>query len=581
MGAWKEHCCEILVIGGGIAGLFAAITARDAGRDVILVEKNYAGKSGSSIMGSGQLNVFNPDWGMDFDACYEKFVRTGEYLNHRQWLKVMMTESWGIYENLRDWGVEFPSTEDSFRSYMNSVHDWQQATDGTEPGPESDSPGWGMIPLKHREVPPKLRKHALKAGVTIVDKTMITELIRTEQGVAGAVGFHIESGEPVVFRAKAVVMAAGKNCFRSPGMNIAELTGDGEAMAYRAGAEITGKEFPDLHMGIDKDPVWKGTGEIYPAYWNFTDNQGQPVPMLGFDLSMVSVIHAGKGPVIWDFAHMTEDDQRKIENYIEKRNMPHETKRVNLGYYTRTNERITGGSAGGGPAEQTGGIRPVDLTCASTLPGLFAAGDCCCTWSWGAINAGAPPGLLPAGVTGKHAGLSASEYVRGHGLQQPDVTDLVERMYTPLKRTGGYDPRWVCQVLQNTMLPYFVLHIKKADRLEAALTTVSFCRDHLVPRLLARDAHELRLCHETGNMVLSAEMILRASLAREESRGWHYREDFPVQDDEQWLAWVLLRQGAGGMEVDKLPLPQQWLKQDPVENRYDKKWFAWDQGEEA
>ena len=121
---------DVLVIGGGIAGLFAAITAKDAGADVVLAEKNTAGKSGSSIMGSGQLNVYNPDWGMDFDKCFKKFVRTGEYLNDREWLKTMMLESWGVYENMRDWGVEFPSTEDSFRSYMNSVHDWQQSEEG-------------------------------------------------------------------------------------------------------------------------------------------------------------------------------------------------------------------------------------------------------------------------------------------------------------------------------------------------------------------------------------------------------------------------------------------------------------------
>ena len=571
-----EYQSDILVIGGGIAGLFAAIIARKQGRHVILVEKNYAGKSGSSIMGSGQLNVFNPDWGMDFDTYFKRFVRTGEYLNHRQWLKTMMLESWGVYEDLRDWGVEFPVAEEDFRQYMNSVHDWQQNEDGTIPEDDT-TPAWGMIPLKHREVPPKLRKQAVKSGVQIVDRTMVTALLCDGGRVCGAVGFDIENGRAVVFRSVAVIMAGGKNGFRSPGMNIAELTGDADAMAYRAGAEITGKEFPDLHMGLAKEPVWKGTGEIYPAYWKFTDNSGAPIPMTGFDLAMVSVIHAGKGPVIWDFEDMTEADRQKIENYIQKRNMPHETERVNLGFRTGTNEQITGGSAGGSPAEQTGGIRPVDLSCASTVPGLFTAGDCCCTWSWGAINAGAPPGLLPACVTGKHAGAGASEYVRSHALIEADATACIDMQFKPLRRTGGFDPRWVCQLLQNTMLPYYVLHIKQEDRLKAALTNVQFFRDHMVPRLYARDAHELRLCHETANMILNAEMILRASLLREESRGWHYREDYPEQDDEKWLAWVILRKTAEGMQTDRMPLPEEWLADDPVENRYDKKWFAWEE----
>ena len=570
------YTADVLVIGGGIAGLFAAITAKDAGADVVLAEKNTAGKSGSSIMGSGQLNVYNPDWGMDFEKCFRKFVRTGEYLNDREWLKTMMLESWSVYENMRDWGVEFPSSEDSFRSYMNSVHDWQQSED--EDKDLESTPGWGMIPLKHREVPPKLRIYAQKQGVRFVDRTMITDLLRSEDGtVCGAVGFDIESGDPVVFRAKAVVMAGGKNNFRAPGMNIAELTGDANAMAYRAGAELTGFEFPDLHMGLAKDTVWKGTGEIYPAYWNFIDSEGSPIPMMGFDLSMVSVIHAGRGPVMWNFADMTDEDRTKIENYIRKRGTPFETERVHLGYHNRTNEKVTGGAAGGGPAEQTGGIRPVDQSCATNVSGLYAAGDCCCTWSWGAINAGAPPGLLPAGVTGKHAGAGAAAYAAGRELPEPDTSGLLEEMLRPLERKGGYDPRWVCQLLQNTMLPYYVLHIKKADRLAAALTNIGFFRDHFVPRLKANDAHELRLCHEVKSMTANAEMILRSSLAREESRGWHYREDFPAEDDENWLAWVMLRPGEGGMMAEKNPLPEEWLADDPAEDRYDKKWFAWEQ----
>ena len=215
--------------------------------------------------------------------------------------------------------------------------------------------------------------------------------------------------------------------------------------------------------------------------------------------------------------------------------------------------------------------RPVPVTFWSS------AGDCCCTWSWGAINAGAPPGLLPAGVTGKHAGHGAAVYAAPQMPVEPDVSELLDTMFKPLERRGGYDPRWACQLLQNTMLPYFVLHIKKADRLRAALTNVAFYRDHIVPRLKANDTHELRLCHEVKSMVANAEMILRSSLVREESRGWHYREDFPVQDDENWLAWVFLQKGPSGMVTDKRGIPADWRKDDPIDNRYDKKWLAWEQ----
>lgn len=572
----REYSCDVLVIGGGIAGLFAAITAREQSSSVILADKAYAGKSGSSIMGSGQLNLHDPNGSRQRDWVRKKIIETGENLVHQDWMDVMIDDSWGIYLNMLDWGVEFPCTAENYTEYMNSVHAWE------DNGKDAPEVPLGMIPLKHREVPPKLRNYAQKTGVRLIDRVMVTELISKDGRVCGAVAFDIETAQPVVIRSGAVVLAGGKNGFRAPGMNIAELTGDADAMAYRAGADISGKEFPDLHVNIERNPVWKGCGEIYPAYWNFTDGGGKPIPMMGFDLSMVSVVHAGKGPVIWDFENMTEKDREKIENYRAKRGVPFETERVGLGYQTGKNERMIGGSAGGSMAEQSAGIWPADLSCASTVPGLYSVGDCCATWAWGAINAGAPPGLLPAAVTGRRAGKGAADAAgscEGAGPDKQLDERLTNEMLAPLRRKTGFDPRWVCQLLQNTMLPYFIIHIKHEKRLQSALTMVEFFRDHMTPLLKAEDAHELRLCHEVRNMVLNAEMILRSSLARTESRGWHYREDFPRQDDDNWLAWIRLSLSDGGMAVKKHEIPDKWKPKSArgPRERYGNKWLAWEQ----
>ncbi|MGI5936577.1 MAG: FAD-dependent oxidoreductase [Oscillospiraceae bacterium] len=576
----KRYKSDLLIVGGGVAGLFAAVTAREMGLEVCLADKAYAGKSGASIMASGQLNVFNPAWGKKYEEVFARIVEIGENLVNQDWLEVMLRESWSVYENLRDWGAEFPCPEEEFPTYMKAVHEFaeEEKKEGIE------EPPLDMVPLKHRELPPKLRKKAESVGVRFADRVMVTDLIRRDGRIVGAVGFQVEDAEPVVFEAAATILSAGKNGFRAPGMNIAELTGDPDAMAYRAGADISGKEFPDMHINIARYLVWKGNGELYPAYWNFVDGEGEHIPMMGFDLSMASVIHAGRGPVVWDFASATEADIRKMKNYIEKRGAPFETERVKLGCFTGKNERIIGGSAAGSMAEQTAGIWPVDLYCKSTVDGLYAAGDCCSTWAWGAINAGAPPGLMPAGVTGRRAAKGAARYigeVKGQDLSpgREQVEEMLDGMLVPLRRKTGFDPRWVCQLLQNTMMPYYILHIKRGDRLSAALVTVEFLRDHMVPRLMARDAHELRLCHEVRNMVLNAEMILRASLARQESRGWHYREDFPAQDDANWLAWVRMRRGEKGMEVVREPVPEKWRPKGPVE--YRKKWLAWEQREEG
>ncbi len=574
MNGTKEYQCDVLVIGGGLAGLFAAINAREEGCRVILADKAAAGRSGASIMASGQLNVFNPQWGTDIDTAVGTLVRDGQYLNHRLWLRTMLEESWSVYENMRDWGVEFPCPEEEFPTYMAKLHGF--ITPEGEPKTGTDAaPVLGMIPLKHREVPVKLRRWGKKQGIEFLDRVMITELIKTGDTVTGAAGFTQDGGEEVIITAGAVVMAAGKNGFRASGMNVAELTGDGDAMAYEAGAIISGKEFPDLHTGLARHTAWKGTGEIYPAFWRYVDCGGALAGSHGFDLSAAAMVHAGRGPIMWDFEHMTPEDEARIERYLRKRDMPHESERINLGYYSRKNEQLTGGAAGGSPAEQSAGIFPVDMNCTSTLPGLYAAGDCCSTWAWGAQDKGAPPGLLSAAVTGRHAGRGAAEYALEHGVPAAaDRGKYTERIFAPLRRKGGFDPRWVCRLLQGIMLPYYVLHIKSEERLNAALVNVEFLREHMSPRLKANDLHELRLCHETRSMILNAEMILRASLLRRESRGWHYREDYPFHDDNNWLAWVLLRRGDGGMTAEKLPLPERWLAEDPSEKRYDRP--SWD-----
>ena len=111
---------------------------------------------------------------------------------------------------------------------------------------------------------------------------------------------------------------------------------------------------------------------------------------------------------------------------------------------------------------------------------------------------------------------------------------------------------------QNLMLPYYVWLVKHGDRMQAILTPVEFLKNHIVPKLKAKDIHELRLAHETKSMALNAEMMLRASIFRTESRGSHYREDYPRRDDPEWLAWVKLKEDNGEMKLWKEPIPKEW-----------------------
>ena len=132
------------------------------------------------------------------------------------------------------------------------------------------------------------------------------------------------------------------------------------------------------------------------------------------------------------------------------------------------------------------------------------------------------------------------------------MKEVREEILAPLKRKAGYSPAWVTQTLQGIMIPNFILYIKKENLLKAALTYIEELRDHHLPMLRAADMHELRLAHETANMILTAEMKLKASIMRTESRCSHYRLDYPEMDNKNWRAWINIYKGADGkMQLEK------------------------------
>lgn len=567
--------CDILVVGGGTAGCFAAVTARLQGLDVLVVDKAAAGQAGASIMASGFWAVFNEDWGMDYNGTLSWICKNGAGLCNQDWVRAFLQDSWGTFLDLKAWGVRFPVADEEMAGFFH-----RSIVGDDQAGHHEDDPHthYGIVPLSHRSVTPVLRRYAQAQGVRFLDRVMVTDLIVREGRVQGAVGFPMEEETCLIFDAGAVILTAGRGYFRSPGMNISGQTGESEAMAYRAGAVLSGKEFPDMHINVAKDPMWKGNGEMYPAYFQFDDALGRRIPNKGFDLTMASVIHAGYGPIYWDFGKCTDNDLRSIQEYLTKRDNRKEVERAGIDPNSGQKYPMIGGAAAGGCQEQATGLWTVDDTGASTVAGLYSAGDCCCSWMWGAIVQGPPPGLSPSAVQGKRAATAAAAYMRGADrpeLDRDSVSAVLAHLQTYRERKSGFSPRWLTQLLQNYMMPYYILHIKERTRLEATLTLVDYLREHMIPKMYADDLHMLRLAHETESMVLNAEMILRASLFRTESRGWHFREDYPVEDDSQWLAWNQIFRGRDGvMQVTKRPVNAEWLPDAPLE--HPKRWLAWE-----
>lgn len=529
----KQITTDVLIIGGGMAGCFAAIKAREAGAKVILADKGYVSSSGQTPYANSFL-YFNEELGHDFEAWMKQINAGGDYLNNRDWTEIVLRESKQAYDDLVSYGVPTVTEEDGTVRMRGLA----------ELGPCT-----AIFP-DMKKCPGLLRKQVLKSGAEIMDRMMIVDLIKNKNGrVSGAVGMSVTEGDPYVFLAKNVIICTGAAAFKPVGWPISNLTADGDVMAYRAGAEITGKEFPDPHCTALEYPAYIGpiflkrpSGNPPPAP-RFTNAEGTEIQGITFHMGSEFEAHAGRAPITGRvYSSLPSPDG---------------------GLMPSKPVEFCSGASGGLSTHKAEGIWAVGTNGGTGVKGLYAAGDSLGAMLSGAAYSAIGIALTGSAVMGARAGTAAAKEALLTDIPEVEeevIKNALSHMYEPLERVGGFKPAWVIQCIQNVMFPYFTSMIKHEQRLVAALSQIEFFRDHLVPLLRAEDAHELRLALETRNMVCNAEMKLRASLMRTESRGTHYREDYPERDDENWLAWIKIRQENGKMVLIKENVPKKWRK---------------------
>ena len=553
---------DVLVIGGSMAGLFAAIKAREEGVSVTLVEKGYVGRSGAALFATF-FQVFNPEWGHNLNEWMAQIAKTGDYMNNPEWTEATLKESYDIYKDLLSWGIQFVKGEDGepVRSRTRGVLEALMF-----------SPGRTFLPA--------MRKQALKSGVKVMDRIMVTNLIKQDGRVIGAVGFHTVSGDFYIFQAKSTVICTGGGGMGGNEDIGSRLVSNGETMAYSVGAEISGKEFSLTGVGPNSEPSdekksdakislkGKRVKAVSPRFNMFNVSIPHYVDAEGNEVghySIVSAVHSGRGPILWNLSAATPEEIKtalwRNERTAVDPTLVSEADLIRGGLYsgtTRFESHIGRAVEGGGAGIWSAGTK--GSTC---LPGLYAAGDCYHSRAVGAKYPGFGMGTRNAAVTGCRAGRSAAEYASKAGKIAADCGELARLksiVYAPIERPGGFDADWVTLQLKSLMVPYYIWIIRHGDRLRAALILVEFLKNHIAPKMYARprDAHGLRIVHETKSRVLNVEMMLRSALFRTESRGVHYREDYPLRDDPDWLALVKLREREGEMELLKEPFPEKW-----------------------
>jgi succinate dehydrogenase/fumarate reductase flavoprotein subunit len=544
---------EVLVIGGGIAGTAAAISARRAGADVTLVDKAVVARSGQSTFAAGIYAIYFPEKD-NLDDWVEEMIDLGEYLNDQAWVDLLWEKNYQAAMELDRWGTEYG----------------RQIFERDEKGKFIRRKSRGHIKTFHsimNSIPmmETLKDKAIDLGVRIIERVMVTDFIRNKDRVIGALGFNPQNGKIYLFQANALIAAASGAGFKSAFMGHKNLTGDVLAAACRIGVAVQNMENVcsntcarhfDIH-GLNLfvnvgGKLTNGQGEEF--MWKYRPDLGNRARMQDLTLAFCQEVEMGRGPIFMDLTSTSKGDQALCRKILPETFATFDAAGINL-----FAQKIEWMPAFMGTLNSGGGIR-IGLDCATNLSGLFAAGDITPepphgTYSYGGVN------IAFSHVSGIIAGERAADFAKREGEAwdnrntKEDIRDGWERTLAPLKQISGIDSKEVIFHIQSKIIPKEYGYLRNQTTLEEGLSTLRSILKEEIPNLRARDPHELMRCLEARNLAEVGELILKAALYRKESRGWHFRKDFPYSDNKNWLKWVILTRQGEGIKIEEVPVP--------------------------
>lgn len=577
---------DVLVVGAGGAGLRAAIEASARGARVGVVCKSLLGKA-HTVMAEGGIAaaLANVDERDGWRVHFADTMRGGAYLSHPRMAELHAREAPERIRELEAWGALFDRTDDGRilqrhfggHKYPRLVH-------------VGDRTGLEMIRC--------LQDHGVHQGIEVHMETTVTALLKDGERVAGAFAYERERGRFRVFRAPAVVLATGGigRAFAITS-NSWEYTGDGHALAYEAGADLIDMEFVQFHptgmvwppsvRGILVTEGVRGEGgilmnsderrfmfddipELYRGQTADTPEEGwrycqgdkdarRPPELLTRDhvaRCIVREIKEGRGTPhggVWlDIAWIREKRSDAAEHIRRKLpSMYHQFKQ--LADIDITAERMEVGPT---THYVMGGVRVDPESQMSTVPGLFAAGEVAAGLH-GANRLGGNS-LSDLLVFGRRAGEHAASWAADHGAVTVDdaQVEAAERQALAPFGREGENPYAIQHDLQRMMQDYVGI-VRQADEMERALAALE--------ELHARAARVGVVGNREYNpgwhtaldlepLLSVSEAVARAALARRESRGAQFREDFPDKDEEAGEMNLVVRKGAdGAMRVEPSP----------------------------
>lgn len=489
---------DVLVLGGGPAGTWAAVSAAEHGARVVLADKGFCGTSGATAAAGTGVWYVDPD-PQKREAAMASREKQGGYLQDRRWMSRVLDRTYAQSNQLAEWGYPYP-TDDIGRPQRNSLQ-----------GPE-------YMRL--------MRKRVKQAGVTILDHSPALELLVDENGaVAGAAGIQRQKGDRWTVRAKAIVIATGGCAFLSKTLGSNVLTGDGYLLAAEVGAELTSMEFSNPYA---ISPAFGSvTKTLFYGWASFTYEDGSIVPGAASKGGRSAIARAlRQGPVYARLDKADADVQQSMRASQPNFFLPFD--RTGIDPFAQrfpVTLRLEGTVRG------TGGLRIVDDSCATTVPGLYAAGDAATReLICGGFTGGGSHNAAWAMSSGYWAGQGAADYARQSGPATSRATSGAGTVALRSAADRPFQPNALARAVQDEVFPYELNYFREAGRLGDSLQRLDALWTAASRADIAAEQDVLR-AREAAAMLATARWMYRSALAREESRGMHRRDDFPELDD--------------------------------------------------
>lgn len=500
--AGLELEADVLVIGGGPAGTWAALTAASQGSKVVLVDKGYCGTSGATAPSGTGVWYIQPNEEQRRKAKESRYA-LGGFLADNRWMDRVLDQTFTNMNRLAEWGYPFP-LDDAGNPHKRGLQ-----------GPE-------YMKL--------MRRLVKKAGVRILDHSPALELLADEHGVGGAAGVRTQTGAPWTVRAGAVVIATGGCAFLSKALGCNVLTGDGYLFAAEAGAELSGMEFSNAYAIC---PTFSSvTKTAYYRYASFYYEDGSIVEGAGSQRGR-SVIARNllQGRQVYAQLDQAPEDIRPLLR-ISQTNFFLPFDRAGIDPFKDkfpVTLRLEGTVRG------TGGIHITDETCATKVPGLYAAGDAATReLICGGFTGGGSHNAAWAMSSGTFAGKGASDYARTlgqhrgarrlRGLSSQALAG--ERGVTP-SRTAEY-----VRAVQDEVAPYDRNLFRTEEGLKDSLGRLDNVWQSLREEAISRTADGVK-AREAAAMAATARWMYNTALERTETRGMHKRDDYRAIDESQ------------------------------------------------